>query len=87
MNKIPNELSARFADPAGRRELIEKYGDSKDMYFGENADGEEVAVSIDKENGIILKTNQHNGWIRVNYYDKDGIATGKSFDGRWREST
>ena len=83
MSKIPNELSARFADIDGRKALIEKYGDSKSMFSGENADGETVEVSIDKENGIILKTNQHNGWIRVNYYDKDGTAAGESCDGKW----
>lgn len=84
MNRISNELSARFADIDGRRELIEKYGDSDTMFTGENADGEMVTVSIDKESGIILKTYQSNGWVRVNYYNKEGFAEGESFDGKWK---
>ncbi len=82
--QIPNELSARFSTIEGRKELIEKYGDSDTMYVGENEDGEMVAISIDRERGIVLKTNQENGWVRVNYYDKDGIGEGESFDGKWR---
>lgn len=84
MNKIPNELSARFADVAGRRELIKKYGNSNTMFTGENADGEMVTVSIDKDRGIVLKTYQNNGWVRVNYYNKEGIAEGEGFDGKWK---
>ena len=83
MKTIPNELSARFADIEGRKELIKKYGDSDTMFTGENADGEMVTISIDKENGIVLNTYQNNGWVRVNYYNKDGIAEGETFDGKW----
>lgn len=82
--KISDELSTRFADVKGRQELIEKYGNSNTMFTGENSDGETVTVSIDKEKGIILKTYQNNGWLRVNYYNKEGYAEGESFDGRWR---
>lgn len=84
MAKIPNELSIRFADIKGRKELIAKYGDSNTMFTGENADGEMVTLSIDKENGIVLKTNQTNGWVRVNYYNKEGVAEGETFEGKWR---
>lgn len=84
MKRIPNELSVRFPSVEGRKELIEKYGDSKCMFSGENEDGQLVTVSIDKENGIVVKTNQHNGWIRVNYYDKNGETEGEGFDGKWR---
>ena len=84
MMKIPNELSAQFADSEGRRELIVKYGDASTMFTGENADGEMVTLSIDKENGIVLKTNQKNGWVRVNYYNKEGVAEGETFEGKWR---
>lgn len=83
MKSIPNELSARFADIEGRKELIEKYGNSKFPFTGVNEDGEMVNISIDTESGIVLETYQKNGWVRVNYYDKDGFAEGESFNGRW----
>ena len=82
--KISDELSTRFADVKGRQELIGKYGNSNTMFTGENSDGETVTVSIDKERGIILKTYQNNGWLRVNYYNKEGYVEGECFDGRWR---
>lgn len=84
MNKIPNLLTSQFADVKARRELIAKYGESNTMFTGENAEGEMVTMSIDKENGIVLKTYQTNGWVRVNYYNKDGVAEGETFEGKWR---
>ena len=84
MNKIPNEVSARFADADGRRELIRMYGGSNTIFTGENADGEMIVVSFDAKTGIKLVTNQSNGWVRVNYYDKEGYAEGETFDGKWR---
>ena len=80
---IPNEMSAKFADPAGRRELMKMYGGSAFPYVGHNADGESVLVSI-MTNGITVRTEQSNGWVRVNYYDENGLAAGETFDGRWR---
>ena len=53
------------------------------MFSGENEDGECVFLSI-SESGMILRTEQENGWVRVNYYDQDGYATGEGFDGKWR---
>lgn len=80
---IPNELSAQFFTVAGRKKLIDLYGDSKDMFTGHNEDSEMVCVSFDKTHGIVLKTYQNNGWVRVNYYDNQGYSTGEGFDGRW----
>lgn len=82
--QIPNELSAQFFTAAGRKHLVEMYSDADTMFTGKNEDGEMVCVSFDKECGIVLQTYQENGWVRVNYYDKDGMPTGESFDGRWR---
>ena len=39
---IPNELSSRFDTVAGRKELIDRYGDSNSMFIGNNAEGETV---------------------------------------------
>lgn len=81
--KIPNELSCRFDTAEGRKEIIQQYADSDTMFTGENSDGETVYLSVSKT-GMVLKTEQENGWVRVNYYDADGYSTGESFDGKWR---
>lgn len=81
--KIPNELSAQFSTVQGRKALIDLYGDSKTMFFGTNEDGEHVLLSI-ASTGIVLKTEQENGWVRVNYYDENGCSVGEGFDGKWR---
>lgn len=85
MNRIPNELSSRFSDAEVRRQIIQEYGDSPNMFFGENADGEKVIMSVSREKGIVLATYQKNGWLRINYYDADGFAQDETFDGRWKE--
>lgn len=81
--KIPNELSCRFDTVEGRKEIVQRYADSDTMFTGENSDGETVYLSVSKT-GMVLKTEQENGWVRVNYYDADGHSTGESFDGKWR---
>lgn len=86
MNSIPNELSARFSDIEVRRQIIREYGDNPNMYVGVNADGEKVAMSVSRKNGIVLNTYQENGWLRVNYYDTEGFSEGETFDGRWAET-
>lgn len=82
---IPNELSREFVTREGRKRLIEQYGDSNTLFSGRNSDGEMVCVSFDKEAGIVLKTSQQNGWVRVNYYDNDGWPAGQTFEERWTE--
>lgn len=84
-NMIPNQLSSRFNTPDGRRELLEKYGDSPNMYVGENSDGEKVMMYLKNGKGIVLKTYQKNGRVRVNFYDEDGCNSGETFDGRWNK--
>lgn len=80
---IPDELSCCFDTVEGRKEIIQQYADSDTMFTGENSDGETVYLSVSKT-GMVLKTEQENGWVRVNYYDADGYSTGESFDGKWR---
>lgn len=80
---IPNELSRRFDTVEGRKEIIRQYANGETMFTGENADGETVYLSV-SNNGMVLKTEQENGWVRVNYYDADGNSSGESFDGKWR---
>ena len=82
--EIMNELAHDFENVESRRKLVELFGDENDTFFGKNVDGEDVAISFDTEAGMVLKTNQKNGWVRVNYYDKDGNLEGETFDGRWQ---
>lgn len=82
---IPNELSLNFGDAEARRTMIRLYGAKGSAFSGINEDGENVVVSI-VDSGICVRTNQSNGWIRVNYYDVDGNACGETFDGKWKES-
>lgn len=82
--KIPNEITKNFTEVEGRREIIEKYADSEQAFFGINEDEEQVELHVAKS-GIILKTYQKNGWVRVNYYDSEGYSEGESFEGKWNK--
>lgn len=73
-----------FGNPASICEAIEKYGDLPDMLFAKNEDGEDQQISISTSSGIVLRTHQKNGWVRVNYYDIRGLPEGETFDGRWK---
>jgi hypothetical protein len=57
--------------------------------FGEkhyfNEDGEFVRLDYqDREYPIIMYTEQENGWIRWNEYDKEGNCVGEGFEGKWK---
>lgn len=79
-----NELAMDFDRCEVRRTLMREFGESQTAYSGVNADGEDVLLSIFTVH-ITVSTNQHNGWVRVNYYDADGYAEGETFKGRWAE--
>lgn len=79
---IPDSEGHKFTTVEGRKELMKKYGEGSWPYSGVNEDGEEVLVSISTD-GIVVRTNQTNGWVRVNYYDADGEPEGETFEGRW----
>lgn len=79
-----NELAKGFDRCEVRQTLMREFGESETAYSGVNADGEDVLLSIFSDH-ITVSTNQHNGWVRVNYYDADGYAEGETFKGRWAE--
>ena len=79
-----NELARDFDRCEVRRTLMREFGESQTAYSGVNTDGEDVLLSIFTDH-ITVSTNQHNGWVRVNYYDADGYAEGETFKGRWAE--
>lgn len=82
MNKIPNELSAKFNEIEVRRRLMKEYGNSTTDFIGENEDGETVAMAIYTDK-IIVTTYQNNHWIRKDYYDKDGYYEAEMYEGKW----
>ena len=78
-----NELSKDFNNRETRVLLMNEFGDSKQAFSGINEDGEAILISIAKDS-IVVKTNQSNGWVRVNYYDENGNPEGETFEGRHR---
>lgn len=83
MLTIPNRLTRNFHKAETRRQLMRKYGDLNTAFSGVNALGESVLVSI-SYTGIQVKTNQKNGWVRVDTYDELGYKDSESFDGKWK---
>ena len=79
-----NELAKHFDHSEVRRTIMREFGESQTAYSGVNGDGEDVLLSIFSDH-ITVSTNQHNGWVRVNYYDADGYAEGETYKGRWTE--
>lgn len=83
MKQIPNELTKNFKDPAVRRKLMQEYADCRG-FQGKNEDDEIVWVSISSDQ-ITVATYQKNGWVRVNYYDENGLSSGEAYNGRWNK--
>ena len=86
MKSIPNELAARFAEVEVRKQLMKEYGDSDSAFLGHNEGGELVEMSVCPDE-IIVRTFQDNGWVRVNYYDENGLPNGETFDGKWENES
>ena len=80
---IPDSDGQLFKSESGRKILMERYGDFEFPFSGVNEDGERVLISIANDS-IVINTFQTNGWVRVNYYDADGLADGETFNGRWK---
>ena len=55
----------------------------KHFYVQRHQLGRRKCVGFHRKTGIVLRTNQHNGHTRANYYDQDGYPSGESYDGRW----
>lgn len=54
------------------------------LYSSVNEDGESVIVRLDQSRGCVIDTNQSNGWIRFDEYDKRGYLVSQGYHGRWR---
>lgn len=81
--QIKEHLGKNFADILARREIIKEYQNANTTFSGNNENGEKVELHV-SENGIILKTYQENGYVRVNYYNAEEFEEGESFEGRWK---
>ena len=76
---IPDVLCEKMDTVKGRCELMKQY---PGLWTGCNSDEESVLVAI-SSSGMKVTTNQVNGWVRVNYYDAEGLPSGETFDGKW----
>lgn len=65
----------------GMCRIMDEYGGSKLPFWGTNENGEDVWFSVFHDR-ITVKTHQHNGWVRINTYWRDGTCE-ESFDGKW----
>lgn len=83
MTTIPNEHSAEFKTTAGRKKLMELYGNSDTMFSGVNQDGESVLLSI-WPTSMVLTTFQSNGWTRIDTFGADGHKESEVYDGKWK---
>lgn len=80
VHTIPDSACQKFTSATGRKELMQEYFG---FFSGKNADDETVQLSIDPYM-MELTTFQSNGWVRVNFYDAEGLPCGETFNGKWR---
>ena len=58
-------------DLSKRVKIMKEHGNSKEMFFGTNENGETFTVSIWPDK-IVVSTYQNNNWTRINTYHADG---------------
>ncbi len=61
------------------------YENESGLYSSKNEDGEDVVVSVEQNEGCVIYTNQSNGWIRFEEYNKHGLVEGSGFEGKWNK--
>ncbi len=64
------------------RRIMDKYGNSMTSFSGDNANLEEVMISVAKDR-IDIVTFQSNGWTRRNVYWRDSTRE-ELFEGKWK---
>ncbi len=72
------------SDVNGMLKLMEEHGDSEMPFAGKNDEGEDILISVSK-NQITVRTMQKNGWMRRNVYTRweDGDFTAEEiFEGK-----
>lgn len=73
------ELATDFGNPESRKQMCREFGESRSMLFGNNANGEDITISIAPD-GIVVRTFQHNNRTRVNTFDADGNTISETFE-------
>ena len=61
------------SDRKGMLALMKRADEFKEMCFGKNTEGEDVCISVNKDN-ITTVTYQNNGYARTNVYYDDGTS-------------
>lgn len=67
-------------DWKGMKELTKKHEEFPYACFGVNEDGEQVLISVNKDN-ITTETFQSNGWVRENIYHVNDYTVEELFHG------
>lgn len=80
---IKDKLYFDPSDRVGMLNLMAQYGESEEMMFGENEQGETTQISIFPDH-IVLVTMQHNGRVRKNIYYRDSCDTEELYECRWK---
>ena len=80
---IKDRIEFDPSDRIGMLNLMAQYGDSEEMMFGDNENGETIQISIFSDH-IVVVTMQHNGWVRKNIYYKDSYDSEELYEGRWK---
>jgi uncharacterized protein YodC (DUF2158 family) len=73
---IPDNDAQKFTTIDGRKELMRNY---KGIYAGVNTDGERIVLAI-SPTSMELTTFQSDGWVRINWYNADGLPAGETFE-------
>ena len=76
-----NMVEINFNNEIQLRELMREYGNSSQMFFGKNEEGEDQQISINFDY-IVVDTFQSNHWVRRNIYWEDGTVE-ETFEGSW----
>lgn len=68
-----NTLVFNPGSPKQHEELMNDYANYPEMILGEDVTGQLITISISKDR-IITETLQHNNWVRINTYWRDGTV-------------
>jgi len=78
-NCMIGQIQFNGNNPELLKNLMASYGNCNYPFFGKNANGESVSISIFPDK-IVYVTFQGNGWIRKNYYDENGYPNGETYE-------
>ena len=78
-----NELTKSFEETSTKIILMNEFGNIDQALSGVNENGEDILLSINPDS-IVVSTNQSNGWIRLDYYDKYGEYDEEIYEGKWK---